>query len=204
MIVRTRRAAPARGGAALVELALVMIFILFPLTDGILQVGRLILVQQMVSNAARDACRVASQGVTIQENGAPAQIIAGESNAALPAVPSVRGTAYQSLRAAGLKKVTWADTATKFKWYPRAAGDEATEVHPHQGVKNQAFEVTVSVPWESVRWPSFWNGVRAFGGGVSPQDPGAGTRVSYAARWRILVDDTFTINVNVPGVNPIR
>jgi len=52
----------ARRGIAAVELALVMSFILPPLLLGTWEVGRLINVKQMLSNAAREGARQASTG----------------------------------------------------------------------------------------------------------------------------------------------
>jgi hypothetical protein len=184
-----------------VELALVMIFILFPLTDGILQVGRLVQVMQLVSTSAREGCRVAAQGVTIQENGSPTQITSGSADATMPTSRiTVRSAAFQSLRASGLTRLTWADVACTFAFVPAVTG----KTEPYQGTKNQNFSVTVSVPWSAVRWPSIWAGATGFGSGVSQQNLGTGLQVRYTAHWQILVDETFTLNLSVPGVNPIR
>src|SRR5271165_7038637 len=53
---------PRRRGAAAVELAFLMPSVLVPLMFGIWEVGRLIEVQQVVANAAREGGRAASTG----------------------------------------------------------------------------------------------------------------------------------------------
>lgn len=60
MIVR-RRNAPARRGAAIAEFAVVAP-VLFMLVVGLVEIGRLVMIAQMSTNASREAARYAAQG----------------------------------------------------------------------------------------------------------------------------------------------
>ena len=60
----------SRGAAAAVEFALVLP-VLVTLMVGLWEVGRIIQVQQVLSNAAREGARVAAQGQTINSTSAP-------------------------------------------------------------------------------------------------------------------------------------
>ncbi len=58
----TTRAREHRPGVAAVELAFVLTFIFVPVIFGVWEVGRLIQVQQIVDNSAREGARAASTG----------------------------------------------------------------------------------------------------------------------------------------------
>lgn len=58
-----KRVSEHRDGAAAVELALLVAFLLIPLLLGVLEVGRLIDIQQILSNAAREGARQAATGL---------------------------------------------------------------------------------------------------------------------------------------------
>lgn len=184
----TRKHPHARSGAAAVEMALVVNFVMVPMMIGTWEVGRLTHVQQLVANAAREGCRVAAQGVTVQEDGSLIQIVSGTSLGSAPSSPTVRGTVYECLYGAGLTDLRWADVTCSFTFMDSPTGAVSGATEPYQGIKNQRFQVSVSIPWSKVRWSVL--------GVVNP------TAVSYVAEWQMLVDDAFTINTNLPGGNP--
>ena len=65
------RSARRRSGAAAAEFALVMNFIVVPLMIGLWEMGRVVQVQQIVANAAREGARMAAQANTINQTGTP-------------------------------------------------------------------------------------------------------------------------------------
>jgi len=173
---------PARRGVAAIEFALVTMFFVIPLLIGVWEVGRLVQVQQIVSNAAREGARLAAQAYTIRTDGTATQIYRDSSGG----TPNVRDHVYQYLYAAGLTTIqnTTADLDVTFTFLgPRSDGAPATE--PYQGQKGQPFQVTVTIKdWSKVRWVNL--------GLVNP------TSVTATVNWQMLMDDPFTVNTNLP------
>jgi Flp pilus assembly protein TadG len=180
MLRRTSR--PARRGVAAVEFGLVTMLFILPLLIGVWEVGRLVQVQQIVSNAAREGARLAAQGYTIKIDGTVTQIYRDSSGG----TPNVRDAVYQYLYAAGLTNVqnTTSDLDVTFTFLaPRSDGATATD--PYQGEKGQPFQVTVTIKdWTKVRWINL--------GLVNP------TSVTFTVNWQMLIDDPFTVNTNLP------
>ena len=175
-----------RPGAAIAEFAIVMTAVVFPLMLGIWEMGRAIQVQQIVSNAAREGARLASQGHTISQTGAYTDIdwqIAPATNTAFK--PNVKAAVVQSLAGAGLTNLAWTDVTVDFAFvdWPPTATVGATD--PKQGVKNQRFIVHVSIPFPKVRWLEF--------GLVNPPT------IEYTVEWRMMVDDPFQVNTTIPA-----
>jgi len=178
-----RRHPPTRRrGVAAVEFALVALLFLVPLLIGIWEVGRLVQVHQIVSNAAREGARLAAQGYTIKSDGTITQIYKDSSGG----TPNVRDAVYQYLYAAGLTNLqnTPADLDVRFEFVaPTAAGTTPTE--PYQGDKGQPFRVMVTIKdWSKVRWVNF--------GLVNPSG------VTAVVNWQMLVDDPFSVNTTLP------
>lgn len=172
-----RRRPTARRAIAAVELAFVFMLFVIPLMIGVWEVGRLVQVQQVVSNAAREGARLASQGYTVNTNGTPTQIMTSTGS------PNIKDTVYQYLYATGLNRLQPADVTVTFQFLaPRSDGLPSTE--PYQGEKNQPFQVTVTIPWDKVRWVNM--------GLIRPTD------VTYTAVWRMVIDDPFTVNDQLP------
>jgi Flp pilus assembly protein TadG len=167
----------ARHGIAALELAIVFTFLVIPLLIGVWEVGRLVQIQQIVANSAREGARLAAQGYTINTTGSPTQIMTSTGT------PNVHDTAFQYLYAAGLTNLQSSDVTVTFTFLaPRSDGATATE--PYQGEKNQPFQVTVTIPWNKVQWTTL--------GIVNP------TTVTYTVVWRMVIDDPFTVNDNLP------
>jgi Flp pilus assembly protein TadG len=177
-----RPSRPARRGVAAIELAVVTMFFVFPLLFGVWEVGRLVQVQQIVSNSAREGARLAAQAYTLKSDGTITQIYTDSSGG----TPNIRDYVYQYLYAAGLTNVqnTTADLDVTFTFLaPRGDGQPATQ--PYQGEKGQPFSVTVTIKdWAKVRWINI--------GLVNP------TSVTSTVNWQMLMDDPFTVNTNLP------
>ena len=162
----------ARPGVAAVEMGFTFMVFLAPLMIGIWEVGRMVQVQQIVSNAAREGARLAGQGTTIRSDGTITQIQTSTGT------PNVRDVVYQYLLASGLTGLTLSDIEVLFAF----TGGSGTE--PYQGIKNQPFSVTVRVKWEKVRWVNL--------GLINPG------WITFTVNWRMLVDDPFTVNETLP------
>ena len=177
-----RSGRPFRPGVAAVEFGLVTMLFIVPLLIGVWEVGRLVQVQQIVSNAAREGARLAAQAYTIKSDGTVTQIYKDSSGG----TPNVRDAVYQYLMAAGLTNLqnTTADLEVTFEFLaPRSNGAAATE--PYQGEKGQPFRVTVTIrDWAKVRWINL--------GLVNP------SRVSASVNWQMLIDDPFSVNETLP------
>jgi Flp pilus assembly protein TadG len=162
---------------ASIELALVCLFFIFPLLFGIWEVARLVQVQQIVSNSARDGARLAAQAYTINLTGSPTQIMA--SSGAI----NVRSAVYQYLIASGFSKLTLADVDVVFTFTtPTKAGAYPSD--PYLGEKGQQFTVKVTIPWDKVKWVEM--------GLIKPKS------VTFTVTWQMLMDDPFTVNETLP------
>jgi Flp pilus assembly protein TadG len=196
MLASTRRIDNRGGrfsGAAAVEFVLVTLFVLIPVIRGTWDVGRLIMVQQIVANSAREGARLAAQAVTIREDGAPIQIkdsVTPPATAGTTGEPNVKAAAYQTLYGAGLTQLRWDDVSCSFTFLNSPTGAVAGATQPWQGVQGQKFRVTVGIPWDKVRWVALPGVVNI-------------TTVSYSVDCRILVDVAFSVNTSIPGVNPV-
>ncbi|HKB38613.1 MAG TPA: TadE family protein [Gemmataceae bacterium] len=170
-MVRTRTRASARRGVAVVELAVLLPFLLVVLL-GIWEVGRLIEVQQILNNAAREGARIAAQGQIINQTSAPTQIQVNSGT------PDVYDTVKNYLTRAGI------DTTGMQLNFAFTSGNTAL-TDPYQATKGQSFQVTVSIPFNNVRWTvlSLTNI----------------TQLSATVVWQSLVDDPFTINTTLPS-----
>ncbi len=171
-----RRRPPSRAGVAAVEVAVITAFFLVPLVIGVWEVGRLVQVQQIVSNSAREGARLAAQGYTINSSGTPIEVMVATGS------PNVTDVVYRYLIGAGLTNLLKSDVQVQFQFFPDVNGNTPTE--PYLGVKGQSFTVTVTIPWDKVRWINL--------GVVNP------TTVTFVVTWQMLVDDTFTVNETLP------
>jgi len=172
-----RRYPHPRRGVAAVELAAVLAFLILPMLIGIWEIGRLVQVQQIVSNSAREGARLAAQGYTVNNTGSPTQIMVNSGT------PNVHDTVYQYLVANGLTNLQPADVQVSFQFLaPKSDGSTPTE--PYLGEKGEPFQVTVTIPWNRVRWINL--------GILNP------TSVSYTVTWRMVVDAPFVVNTTLP------
>jgi len=188
--------APKRSGAALAEFVLVLNFIMIPLMIGLWEMGRVMHVQQIVANSAREGSRMAAQATTIKESGAPIQIKA-EVWPNPTQDPNVKAAVMQYLSGAGLNRLNYSDVDVSFAFLDTPAGAIVGATEPFQGVKGQLFRVTVTIQNtagnnDALTKKCLWTTL----GIVKP------TAVTFTAQWRMLVDDTFSINATLPTNNP--
>jgi Flp pilus assembly protein TadG len=122
-MIQQRCRQPNRSGAAAVELAVILTF-LMPLLLGVWEVGRLVEVEQFLTNAAREGGRQASTG-----NLTTAQ---------------VQQVVIQYLAANGISCSASNITITNLT--SSARNDPTTAIQLDQ------LQVTVTIPFNSVRW----------------------------------------------------
>jgi Flp pilus assembly protein TadG len=114
---------PSRTGAACIEFAVILLF-LMPLLLGVWEVGRLVEVEQFLNNAAREGGRQASTGTL--NTAAVQQIVVNYLTAnGIPCDPSM---------------VTITNVTSSSRNDPTTAQ------------QLDQFQVTVSIPFDSVRW----------------------------------------------------
>ena len=185
MIRSTNTAGRARDGAAAVEFAVCMIWVLFPLMVGLWEAGRAVQLQQMVSTAAREGARLAAQGRTITSAGVQTDIKAAIPPGTNPTnQPNVKAAVMQSLAGSGLSGLRWADVDVFFAF----TDGVTSNTDPYQGTKNQGFTVQVVVKYDSkVRW---LQDSRLANLGI--------TSLQSTTKWQMLVDDPFVINESLP------
>jgi Flp pilus assembly protein TadG len=132
-------------GVAAVEVAVVAAFLLVPLLIGVWEVGRMVRVQQIVTNGAREGARLAAQGYTFNITGAATAVTVAAG------APNVTDAVYRYLLAAGLTNLQRSDVTVTFQ-FVAARTDGVIPMEPYQGEKGQPFAVTASVPWDRARW----------------------------------------------------
>jgi len=170
--MRVRMPLGHRSGVAAVEFALVFSLVMLPTLIGTLEVGRLVQVQQIVSDAAREGARLAAQGQTLDSAGNRVQIMASTGSA------NVKSTAFDYLYGAGLTQLALTDVTVNFAFTSGAGTDR------YQGVKLQPFTVTVSVPFSKLRWINL--------GFITTNS------VGFTTQWKMMIDDPFTVDTTMP------
>jgi hypothetical protein len=192
MLLRNRPT--RRRGVAAIELGFVTVLFVIPLIIGIWETGRLIHVQQVVANAAREGARLAGQGIVIKTDGSVLQIKKDSGS------QNVKDAIVDYIRAAGLTQITASDVTVTFafttarttNYNPIIGIDPAGTSYPVgsippepcYGEKGQVFTVYVSIPWNKVRWINM--------GILQPN------KVEFKVTWRMLIDDVFTVNETIP------
>ncbi|MFO0804241.1 MAG: TadE/TadG family type IV pilus assembly protein [Gemmataceae bacterium] len=169
-MLRRNSSRSERRGTAAVELAFVVLFFFIPVLFGVWESGRLIEVQQIVSNSAREGARLAAQGRTINSTGAPTDITAA----------NVKDAVYQYLVTASFASTLQPEDVTVT--FAFTGSNPGTD--PYLGKKNDPFTVTVTVPWDKVRWIN--------AGLIRPAN------VTFTVTWQMLVDEPFEVNPAIP------
>jgi Flp pilus assembly protein TadG len=166
-----------RRAVAAVEFAVLLPFLLL-LMVGIWEVGRIIHVQILLHNAARDAARVGAQAHVINTSGADTNIHFNTGS------PNIVDTVKNYLTAAGITNQT--GLVVEFAFVEPTVTGPSDE--PYTGVKNQRFRVRVTIPYDNVRWTT-----------LTLVNPSTLTAEVY---WECLVDDPFTVDTSLPGWSP--
>jgi Flp pilus assembly protein TadG len=175
MIVCIPRRAPRRG-VAILEFAWVGPFLFFLLL-GVWEVGRLIQVHEILTNATREGARLAAQGEVINLTGDFTQISANNSSTTANDSSNVTAAVSNYLNAAGIS------TTGLIVTFQFTSGD-MTLTQPYQGTKGQRFRVQSTLPTTSFRWT-----VLSLIGK---------TNLVASVDWVSMIDDPFTVNTNVP------
>jgi TadE-like protein len=166
---------PRRNGSAAVEFA-VILPLLITLLVGVWEIGRFIQLQQIMSNAARDGARLASQGVIMNTDGSITNIGASSGS------PNVTTAVSDYLVGAGITNQTGLQVNFQF-----IDGDTSL-TDPYEGAKNQHFIVNVTMPYANLRWTNL--------NLINP------ALIGGQCTWQMLVDSPFTVNPNLPGWSP--
>ncbi|OWK40903.1 TadE/TadG family type IV pilus assembly protein [Fimbriiglobus ruber] len=183
-----------RAGTAAVEMAVVMNFVMVPLMIGIWEMGRMVQLQMIVANAAREGARLAAQSLIVNQTGSPTQIYASVNPTGnqTTQTPNVKAAVMQSLYGAGLTTLTYNGTSDDVSVTFQFLDGTTSNTDPYQGTKNQTFSVTVTIAntpggaqsLDKVKWIKF--------GIVNP------TSIGYTVTWKCLVDDAFVVNPTIP------
>jgi hypothetical protein len=175
--MRLARYCRKRRGMAIVELAVILPMLLVLLL-GVWEIGCLVHTQQIMYNSARAGARIAAQANIINTTGVFTEISVSSGS------PSVREAVIQNLKASGITNLDGLEVTFQY------LNGTTTNTEPHQGTKNQRFVVTVSLPFENVRWTNL--------GLIKP------TTVGASCTWQIMVDDPFVVNTTIPTWNPVN
>ena len=178
-----RRPSDRRRGVAAVEFAFCLPLLLLLLV-GIWELGRIIHVQILLNNAARDGARLAAQANIVNSTGAYTQIKFNTGT------PNIDGAIRAYLQAAGITNLNGLVIEFQFMEAATSGGSPptATNADPYTGVKNQRFRVRIRIPYDNVRWTTLTL--------INPQT------LTAEAYWQCLVDDPFTVNTTMPGWSP--
>jgi Flp pilus assembly protein TadG len=201
MLARFKTSASRRrGGAAAVESCVIML-VVCPLMIGLWEMGRVVQVEQIISNAAREGARMAAQGNTINSSGDPTQINTTIAPPNATKIPNVKAAVMQYLSGAGLSQLNWADVDVTFTFLDSPTGAVPGATQPYQGIKGQRFSVTVTIT----------DTTGANGTGSTKTSPPLQNKVlwsslglvkpkicTYTCEWQMLVDDAFTIDATLP------
>jgi Flp pilus assembly protein TadG len=155
-MARIRSRFERRHGSAAVEFAVTALFIV-PLLVGLWEVGRLVEVQQLLANAAREGGRQASTG-SVNVAGVQATVVSYLMRNNIPCSTS---------------NVT--------------VVNKTSSARPDPTTANQfdQFEVTVTIPFNSVRW-------------VLLNQITNTQNLTAAADWFSMKDVPITVNSNIP------
>jgi Flp pilus assembly protein TadG len=176
MTFRTRPL--SRRGTAALEFAWVGPFLFF-LVLGVWEVGRLIQVHQILTNATREGARQAAQGQVINLTGSFTQFTANSSPSTnYPTdTSSVTATVANYLNAAGISTTGLNVT---FQYLTGNTGN----TQPYQASKGQTFRVTSTLPTTSFRWT-----VMSLTGR---------TAITTSVDWLSMIDDPFVVDATIP------
>ena len=163
------RPVPARRAVAVVEFALVAPLVTL-LLMGLLEVGRMVQINQILMNAAREGARQASSG---QYN-----------------CTTVNTTVTNYLNAAGITNLSGLQVQvanlTSKSVGPHTHGS-VNDYDPSQAAWMDQLQVNVSLPYQNVQWISF---------GLFTN---SGTELNAQALWNSMNNQSYPANVTEPG-----
>jgi Flp pilus assembly protein TadG len=181
----------ARPGVAAVEFAVVLPLI-FLLLLGTWEVARLVQVQGILSNAAREGARLAAQGQVINLTGDFTQIAVSDSSTANPNITStvlnyVHNADPNYRQGAGIGT---AGMTVKFTFLDSSGNPTTATTQPYQATKGQRFRVTATLPYNNFRWTSL-NLLNV-------------TTITASVDWTSMMDDPFSVDTTLPAWTPYQ
>lgn len=165
----------SRRGVAVVEMAFIFPVLLL-LIVGVWEIGRLVWLQQIMAQAAREGARLASQANIINTTGSYVQISMATGT------PNVEDTIKDYLYSAGITNQTGIQITFQF------LDGDTSKTQPYQGVKNQRFRLRVTLPYANCKWTDLSL--------INPQT------LAGECVWQMMVDDPFTLSGTLPGWSP--
>lgn len=194
MVRRTSPQRKPRLGVAAVELAVLLIPLVIMFLC-VVELARMIQVDQVVTNATRDAARTAALGYSIRSNPADPttqiyySVVQKKTDAGAPGTVaiSIEEVVKGHLASHNIRTATGVDIEFEFTTpqAPSPAPMRTDPAQPYQGVKTDRFRLKTTVAYDNFRW------IRIVGK--------MGSDVACEVRWQMLVDETFSINSDIPG-----
>lgn len=186
-----------RHGVAAVEMAVLLVPLLTLFLCAV-ELGRLVQVSQLVTNAAREGARMAAQGVNVQVLGNFVYVYTDSSSTIVSGTNPVyvKEIVNDYLITANITNVTGVTIEFKFL---QADGvtDDTTRTDPWQGKKGDMFRLKVTVPYNNFRWTNMW---------MPANDSTSGKlffwdiqSMSEQVKWGMMADDPFTVNTAIPN-----
>jgi Flp pilus assembly protein TadG len=178
-----------RPGSAAVEFAVVLPLI-FLLLLGTWEVARLVQLEAILSNAAREGARLAAQGQVINLTGDYTQIVVSDSD---PNNPDVTTTVRNYVHTADPNYrngsgIDASGTTVSFTFLDSAGNPTNPGAQPWQAHKGQRYRVTATLPYNSFRWTTL-NLLNV-------------STISATVDWMSMIDDPFTVDTTLPTWNP--
>jgi len=175
-----------RVGAAAVEFAVVLPLI-FLLLLGTWEVARLVQVQAILSNAVREAARLAAQGQIINLTGDFTQLV---TSGTAPTTPDVTSRLGNYIKAAdpyykGATGISTTGLVVTFAFVDSTGNPITSPTQPWQAKKGQRFRITATLPYNNFRWTTL-NLLNV-------------TSLSASADWTSMMDDPLTVDTTLPG-----
>jgi|SRR5579871_2695067 len=177
--MRVLRSRCRRRGVAAAEAAVVLpVLAIFML--GTWEVGRLIEVAQIMSNAVREGARLAAQGQIVTPTGAFTLVTASSGT------PNVTSTVQNYLNNAGINTT---GLVVNFTFVDSSGNPVASPTDPYQATQAQRFRVTATLPYSSFRWTT----ATLF----------SVNSLTVSCDWVSMIDAPFTVNTTLPTWSPI-
>jgi hypothetical protein len=187
--MRSTHTPRARDGLAAVEFAAVLP-LLFLILLGAWEVGRMVQVYSILSNAAREGARLAAQGQIINLTGSYTQILVSDSD---PNSPDVTSAVRNYVKTAdpnfnGGAGIDTSNLTVTFTFLDNNGNPVSSPSQPWQGVKGQRFRVTATLPYNSFRWTQL-NLLNL-------------NAVTAKVDWQSMIDSPFQVDTTLPSWSP--
>ena len=134
-----------RSGVAAVEMAICLPFLLITVI-GIIQFYRIVQVQQIINNAAKEGCKAASHGFTTGANGLSQPVM----------IDDVKDTVFNCIRSNWNTNHNFIfQTTVTFYAIDSVGSITSSSKHPYQFSKGERYMVEVSTPYDAILFSSY-------------------------------------------------